>query len=322
MSNKPPHPLPATNSSPAASQAISVLICCANCEDTLAQAIESAQWADEVVVIDSGSHDRTGEIGQALADRYIIEPWRGYTEQKIFGAAQTKNDWIFILDGDETITPELRDEIQQLPANVWQDMDLIHVRRRNFVMGRPVRAWDPDWLTRLMNRQRCDWGDEVLHDSRTPSHPSRQCRLRGRIEHKRHSAAGFRDYFDGKLEDSRLLIVARQMHERGRRCSIVDIWLRPAFAFFKFYVIKGAWRDGAFGVLIAQMAARGAHLKYAALWAVQNNLAQPKRETPELTGTSDAATSSMANPTVSADVEPTTHARPTESATPTSNASS
>lgn len=248
---------------------ISVVICCADAADTLPQACRSARWADELVVVDSGSTDATPQIAQELADRYVMEPWRGYTHQKQFGAGLCRNDWVFVLDGDEQISPSLADELTRLSDEQLDRYDVMMVRRRNYVMGRPVRAWWPDWQSRLIHRHRCRWPHEALHEARLPSDPSRQGTLRGWIDHKRYSSAGFGDYFSGARMDERLLMVARQMHDRGKRCRWWDLALRPWISFWKFYILKRSFLDGTFGLLIAQKAAVSTQLKYAALWAVQ-----------------------------------------------------
>ncbi len=146
------------------------------------------------------------------------------------------------------------------------------VPRKNYVLGRYVRGWWPDRLTRIFHRGRVTWDDEVLHDTRKASDPSRVLALSGWIEHKRHSDAGFSDYFSGQRMDERLLMVARQMHGRGKRARVWDLVFRPWLAFLKFYVLKRGFLDGAFGLLIAQKAAVSTQLKYAALWSVQNGL--------------------------------------------------
>jgi hypothetical protein len=116
------------------------------------------------------------------------------------------------------------------------------------------------------------WSGDVLHEDRLPGDPRRQRRLRGCIEHKRASRRGFEDYFSGRRLDERLLMVARDMHARGRRCSGLDLFLRPWLALVKQYVLKGGFRDGAYGLMLAQKTAVTTQLKYAALWAVQNGV--------------------------------------------------
>jgi glycosyltransferase involved in cell wall biosynthesis len=249
---------------------VSVVICCANVADMLEAACRSVAWADELVVVDSGSTDATGEIAQRLATRYVVEPWRGYTEQKRFGVGLCRNDWTFVLDGDEEVSPALGDEICRLTEEEMERRDLFLMRRRNYVMGRYVRAFSPDWQNRLIHRGRCRWADANLHDRRIPSHPSRAARLRGWMEHRRHSQAGFADYFDGRLAETRVKLAAEQMFRQGRQCTWLDLLLRPPAAFAKFYLLKQGFLDGQFGLLIAQRAAWAVQLRYATLWARQH----------------------------------------------------
>jgi (heptosyl)LPS beta-1,4-glucosyltransferase len=250
----------------------SVVICCANAEATLPAALASARWADEVLVVDSGSTDATESIARDQADRYLREPWRGYSGQKKFAAERATHDWVFVLDGDEEISPALAKQVLDLTDTHLAGLDVIYMKRRNWVMGQPVRAWSPDWQSRLIHRQRVSWPEEALHEDRVPTDPSRTHRLSGHLEHKRVGRADWADYFSGQRMDERLLMVARQMHARGKRANALGLVLRPWGAFLKFYLLKGAIWDGTFGLLIAQKAAVSTQLKYAALWAVQNGL--------------------------------------------------
>lgn len=252
--------------------AISIIICCANSEASLGPACESARWADELIVVDSGSHDRTPQIAQEHADRYVVEPWRGYGGQKKFATELAKNDWVFFLDGDEECSPQLAEEWKRFTDTELEALDLLMVPRKNYILGRYVRGWWPDRLTRIFHRQRVTWDDEVLHDTRKASDPSRVRNLSGWIEHKRISDAGFSDYFSGKRMDERLLMVAQQMHERGKRARAWDLVIRPWLAFIKFYFLKRGFLDGTFGLLIAQKAAVSTQLKYAALWSIQHDV--------------------------------------------------
>lgn len=258
---------------------LTVIIACANVEETLAAACESVTWADELIVVDSGSTDATGEIAKRYTPRYYVEPWRGYGGQKKWAAELATHDWVFFLDGDEECSPQLRDEWARFTQAELDGLDLLLVPRRNYLMGRYARAWSPDRLTRIFHRRRVTWDDSVLHDTRAPSHPSRVRKLGGWIEHKRVGGS-WGDYFSGKRYDERLLMVARQMHEKGKRAHWWDLLLRPWAAFLKFYLLKGGWRDGTFGLLVAQKSAVGVQLRYAALWAVQNGVADGKAPSP------------------------------------------
>ncbi|MEM9914228.1 MAG: glycosyltransferase family 2 protein [Planctomycetota bacterium] len=259
---------------------ISVVICCANSEATLPAAIASVGWADELVIVDSGSDDRTAEIARAAADVYRLEPWRGFTGQKKFGAELATNDWVLILDGDEEVSPRLAEQIKALTDAELESLDVVYMNRQNWVMGRPVRAWWPDRQSRLIHRQRTHWPEESLHDARQPSDPSRTRRLTGHLEHKRVGVTGLEswsDYFSGQRTDARLMMVARQMFDQGKRVTWASLAFRPWMAFIKFYFLKRGFLDGTFGLLIAQKAAFSVQLKYAALWAVQQ---EDARATP------------------------------------------
>ncbi len=257
---------------------ISVAICCVNAASTLEAACQSVRWADELVVVDSGSTDATPTIAQRFADRYVVEPWRGYGEQKRYAAALCRNDWVLVLDADEEVSPTLATELAALEEAELAACDVLYMRRRHYVMGRRVRAWWPDWQSRLIHRQRVQWQGDVLHEARKPRDPQRVRRLQGWLEHKRHSDEGFADYFSGHRLDERLLMVAQDMARRGRKAHWWDLLFRPALAFLKFYFIKRGCLDGSFGLLMAQKAAVSDQLKYAALWAVQHGVAWPAQE--------------------------------------------
>jgi len=248
---------------------ISVVICCSNVADTLEAACRSVQWADELVVVDSGSTDATGRIARQYADQYKIEPWRGYDRQKQFATELCRNDWVLVLDGDESVSAELANEIQALDESLFERCDVLYMRRRNYVMGRPVRAWWPDWQSRLIHRKRVQWPSEVLHEARLPADRSRVSRLKGHLDHKKISSGGFEDYFSGHRHDERLIKMGRQMYLQGRRVGWFGLAFRPMLAFVKFYFFKLGMLDGCFGLLIAQKAAVSTQLKYAALWAIQ-----------------------------------------------------
>lgn len=252
----------------------STVICCHNALDTLPAACESVAWCDELVIVDSGSTDGTAAYARERADVFRVEPWRGYDKQKAFANALASHDWVFMLDSDEACTPELAAELQALTDAELAGLDVLHVRRRNYLLGRPVRCWDPDWQSRVVHRHRVRHAEEALHDARLPSSPERQRRLRGRILHKHASRAGFEDYFGGERLAKRLPLVAKQMYDRGQRATWVDLLFRPWLNALKLLLLKGGILDGTFGLLIAQKTVVTTQLKYAALWAHQQQLSR------------------------------------------------
>ncbi len=260
---------------------LSVLICCADAADTLPAALASVTpWADEVLVVDSGSSDATPQLAADAGARVVEEPWRGYSEQKEYGITLTRNPWTFVLDGDEEADSVLQRELCSLDEGFDRSVDLGWMRRKNYVFGRWVRAWSPDWQSRLFHRDRVSWTGHVLHDQREASRPGAVRRLKGHLLHKRTSSAGFKDYFSGARLDARLMMQARQMHAAGKRASFFDLAVRPPATVFKQLVIKRGLLDGSFGWMMAQKTAATTQLKYAALKAVELERQPPRPPDP------------------------------------------
>lgn len=249
---------------------ISVCILAVNEADKIAYAIESANaapWCDEVVVFDSGSTDDTVSIAKEMGATVQTEPWVSFSEnrQKIIAAAC--NDWIVILDADEEISPELAQEIERLDEGTLQTHAVFEIPRRNHLIGRHVKAWDPDRVARVVDRRRLRWPERAIHDRPEPTSGT-VGQLAAPILHNRHSS-DWADYFDGARYEKRADALAREMYGHGKRIGIFGLWLRPYAAFVKFYLLKGGFLHGAFGLLIAQKAAVSVQLKYAKLWHLQ-----------------------------------------------------
>lgn len=249
---------------------ISVCILAVNEADKIAHAIDSAKaapWCDEVLVFDSGSTDDTPRIAEELGASVQHEPWVSFSEnrQKIIAAA--RNDWVFILDADEEIAPELANEIANLADTAFEANAIFEVPRRNYLLGRHVKAWDPDRVARLVDRRRLRWPERAIHDRPEPASGAIGP-LSAPLLHNRHSS-DWGDYFDGARYEKRADALAREMYDSGKRIGFFGLWLRPYAAFVKFYLLRGGVFQGAFGLLIAQKAAVSVQLKYAKLWHLQ-----------------------------------------------------
>jgi glycosyltransferase involved in cell wall biosynthesis len=247
---------------------ICILAC--NEEKKIAHALASARacsWCDELLVFDSGSTDATVLIAGHHNARIEHHPWVNFTtnRRKIVDAA--KNDWVFVLDADEEISPELAARIGQLDDATLKAHPIITMPRRNYLLGRHVRAWDPDRVDRLFDRRRVTWPERAIHDFRKPTEGT-VLELDEPLLHNRH-ADEWGDYFDGDRYAVRADALAKEMYDAGKRVGFLGLWLRPKAAFWKFFLFKGGFLDGAFGLLIAQKAAFSVQLKYARLWHYQ-----------------------------------------------------
>lgn len=216
---------------------------------------------DEVVVVDSGSTDRTREVASALGARVVVNaPFPGHREQKQIAADLATNDWILSLDADERVTPELAAQVWQLKREGLQP-PAYEMPRRNHYLGRVLRGgiFVPDRKVRLFDRRVARWGGRNPHDKVVvpPGHGAPR-RLAQPIEH--FSYQDLRDHL--RTIDRFTTIAARSLRDEGRRFSWLDLLLRPPAVFGKSLFLKLGLRDGWRGVLVAAMAFYYDWLKY------------------------------------------------------------
>ena len=246
-------------------------------------AIESLSWADEIIVVDSESTDDTAAIARRYTDKVIVRPWPGYIAQKNFAAAQARHDWIFSLDADERVTPELAGEIKAVLASP-SGVAGYRVPRVTFHLGRWMRStdWYPDYQLRLYDRRRARWTGRHVHESVKADGAVQD--LRGELQH-----FAYRDLAHHfQTMDRYTTLAARQMFEDGRRAGFFDLMVHPPAAFFRNYVLRGGFRDGVPGLIVSAMNARYVGLKFAKLW----ELCSPSTSTPRAPGAGDSNRSS------------------------------
>ncbi|MBI1368346.1 MAG: glycosyltransferase [Planctomycetes bacterium] len=249
---------------------ISVCILACNEAAKIAHTLESARacpWVDEIVVFDSGSTDDTVAIAHQFTPRVEYHPWVDFTTNRRLIVDAAANDWVFILDADEEISPELSAAVAALRDDQFRMHPVITMPRRNYLLGRHVRAWDPDRIARLIDRKRVAWPQRSIHDRPAPTDGS-VLNLAAPIYHNRY-ADHWNDYFDGERYEKRADALAHEMYAQGKRVGLLGLWLRPWAAFVKFFFLKRSFLDGSFGLLVAQKAAFSVQLKYARLWHLQ-----------------------------------------------------
>lgn len=237
----------------------------------IADALRSARdcsWCSQILVFDSGSTDDTVAIAAPLADRVEHHPWIDFTTNRRLIVEAAAHDWVFILDADEIVSDALRDEIAALPDAAFSQNSIFTMPRKNFLLGRHVRAWDPDRIDRLFDRRRVTWPHASVHDRRTPAGGSTIAALRQAILHKPRDN-DWSDYFDGPRYAARTDALALEMFNRGKRISPLGLLLRPPLTLFKYFILKRGFLQGSFGLLVAQKAAVSVQLKYARLWHLQ-----------------------------------------------------
>ncbi len=235
-------------------------------------AIDSAAWADEIVVVDCGSTDGTADIARAKSVNVLCRDWSGYVDQKNYAAEHASHDWIFSLDADERIPPALATEIRGVLSSE-PPMRGYRVPRVTFHLGRWIRTTDfyPDFQTRLYDRRAARWRGKYVHESVAVDGSVGQ--LRHDLEH--YSFRDLRDQLDRVNHYTTL--AARQMHDAGRRAGPLDLLVHPPAAFLRNYVLRRGMLDGTAGLTISLVNAYSVFLKFAKLWEMQRN---PKSQIP------------------------------------------
>ena len=237
---------------------ISATIITRNEERKVARALESLRCCDEVVVVDSGSIDRTPEIAAKLGARVIDSPWAGYAKQKNFAAERAENDWILSIDADEALSEALEGEIWQIKKNGAR-FDAYTMPRMAQYMGRWIlhSGWYPDRKVRLYNRRKARWVGEFVHES---------VAVEGTLGHLNSDLLHFTcDSLSEHLKtmDGYTTLAAQQLVSQKKKIGWTQLLFDPMWTFWRTYVFQRGFLDGLEGLTIAQMAALYSFLKYA-----------------------------------------------------------
>jgi glycosyltransferase involved in cell wall biosynthesis len=240
---------------------LSVVVVTRNEEERIRACLESVAWADEVIVVDAESEDKTASIARELTDHVVVRPWPGYAAQKNFGVDLARGAWILSLDADETVSPALRAEIERVVAHDGPG-DGYEVPRRNIFWGRWVRHGGlyPDWQVRLFRRGRGRFGERAVHES--VGVDGTVARLIGHLEHR-----SYRDVADFMARADRYsTLAAEDWVAQGRGVHAWDFVMRPLGRFVGMYVVGRGFLDGWRGFLLAALYAYYVLIRSAKVW--------------------------------------------------------
>jgi glycosyltransferase involved in cell wall biosynthesis len=248
---------------------LSVCIITRDEERNVAACLESVAFADEILVVDSESTDRTREIAAAHGARVIVQPFLGHVQQKQFAVDRASHDLVLCLDADERVDAVLARAIEDARSAAGDGAIAGYaVNRHTHHLGGFVDhgGWFPEWRVRLFDRRRGRWTGTDPHDRVEVDGAVRK--LPGELLHY-----AYRDlsHHVAKI-DSYTTIMAARRDERGERASLAKLVLRPPARFVRMYLLRGGFRDGTRGFVIAAMGAFYVFLKYAKLWERQRAL--------------------------------------------------
>lgn len=237
---------------------ITATIVTLNEEKNIARAIESVRCCEEIIVVDSGSTDRTRTIANQRGARVIPHSWPGYAQQKNWAAAQATNDWILSIDADEALSEELEAELLALKASGLSGAGYSMPRLAQY-LGKWIRhsGWYPDRKVRLYDRTKARWAGEYVHESVEVDGPVTE--LRSNLLH--FTCESLSAHM--KTLDRYTTLAAQELVEKGRSRPAYRLAVDPAWTFVRTYLLQRGFLDGVEGFTIAYMAALYTFLKYA-----------------------------------------------------------
>lgn len=248
--------------------ALSVVIIAGNEERNIGRCLHSVKAiADEIVVVDSISADRTQEICRSYGVRLIQNAWPGYVEQKNYALSHATNQWVLSLDADEALSSELKQSILSVLDNPIADA--YSMNRLTNYCGQWIKhgGWYPDRKIRLFNRHNVKWGGMNPHDRIIMPPAAKVLHINGDILH--YSYYTLSDHI--QQIDHFSDVAAQALYEKGVRSNLLKLILKPYVRFIKSYFLKGGFRDGYYGYLIARNSAFASFARYSKLRELQRN---------------------------------------------------
>jgi glycosyltransferase involved in cell wall biosynthesis len=241
---------------------ISACIITKNEERNIVRCLRSLDFADEIVVVDSGSTDRTVELAREFTNKVHVNPWPGHKQQKNFAIGRASGDWILSLDADEEVTPELRSEIIAARDTGFTGNDGYYIARRSFFLGKWIAhcGWYPDFHLRLFRKTKGKFGGLNPHDIVELDGPT--ARFTNPMLHFTYPDL---ETYVARL-NSYTSIAAQELAARGKRFRLRHVTLSPLAMFLKMYLLKLGFLDGREGLLLSALSAYYVFVKYLKLW--------------------------------------------------------
>lgn len=241
---------------------LSVIVITKNEEHNITDCLESVKWADELIVVDDNSEDKTVEIARRFTGRVYVKPWEGFAAAKNFGLQQCTGDWVLWLDADERVSIELRKLVQAVLNQGVTGFVGYEVSRKAFFLGKWIKhcGWYPGYVLRLFRRESGHWSDKKVHE---------HLDLEGKVGRLNADLLHYTDpnlwhYFDKFNRYTTL--AAEDLVAKGSGFRLSQVTLRPAWFFFRMYILKMGFLDGVHGFILCVLSSCYVFTKYAKLW--------------------------------------------------------
>jgi len=246
---------------------ISATVITYNEERNIGDCLKSMAWVDEIIVVDSLSSDKTGDICRQYTRNVLQRPWPGHVLQKQFALEQATGDWVLCLDADERLSPDAQEKLRAEISSAASDIDGFVFPRHSYYLGRWINhgGWYPDYKLRLIRRGRGRWSgvdphDKLMVEGRTKT-------LQTEILHYVYRNLSHQL----TTVDSFSAITARQWQGQGKKFSLLPLLVKPPAKFLECYIWKKGFLDGLPGFIIAVASSFYVFLKYAKFWEEQQH---------------------------------------------------
>jgi glycosyltransferase involved in cell wall biosynthesis len=244
---------------------LSVVIITKNEEKNIKACLESVKWADEIIVVDAESDDRTVEIAKQYTDKVFVKPWSGFGPQKNWGISKAQHEWIFILDADERVTPELKEEILVTISEPTK-ISAFQIPRKNLLLGKwlKYKGEYPNYQLRLFKKGKAWYNNVKIHENLI---------VDGEIGYLKNpllhlAINSIEDYFK-KFNQYTTLAALEKSKRKKTKVRIWDLLFRPVITFIKMYFFKQGFRHGKEGFIFSSLDSFFTYVKYLKLLDIQ-----------------------------------------------------
>lgn len=238
---------------------ISAVIITLNEEKNLERCLKSLAWADEIIIVDSHSTDKTREIAKKFTDNIWEMDWQGFGPTKEFARQKAGNAWVLSIDADEEVTPELKEELLKAVQN--DSLVGYLIPRKSLFLGKWVKhsGWYPDYVLRLFRKESGQFDKALVHE---------QVQIKGEIGYLKNPLQHYTypnlEHYFKKLRRYTTL-APQELYQKGNRAYPWDLIFRPPATFFKMYLIKLGFLDGWQGLVLAVLSSYQVLIKYLKL---------------------------------------------------------
>ncbi len=247
---------------------LSVIIITKNEEANIRACLESVTWADEIVVVDSGSSDGTLDICRKVGAKVYIHDWQGFGVQKNHALSHASHDWVFSIDADERVTKELRASIENAVTQLEGEFVAYKISRLSSYCGRYMKhsGWYPDHIVRLFKRNKARFSDDLVHERLIVE--GKIGLVDGELLHHPFNT------FEAVLRkvDQYSSAGANMMHQRGKNSSLVGAIIRGLWSFLRTYIFRAGFLDGREGFMLAVSNAEGTYYRYLKLMLLNKKM--------------------------------------------------